>query len=89
MATKKELPSVKFSKLERKLKNEVLLEIRKFVGERKIKLEDFTDEANNELVGINKDDVFFDDGSFGAETYPLHELGLLDAIAILSIVEDL
>lgn len=75
-----------FYKKHRDLKNEVIAEIRKIIGKKKITFfgDSFKDEANNELTAIDKNVVYFD-GTM--ESYPLEELGITDAIQILSILE--
>jgi len=69
-------------KIERELKNRILFTIRKKIGNKKIELQDlaFEDEANNTITAFDKENVYFDGVM---ESYPLGELGLLDAIYIL------
>ena len=75
-----------FRKKEQALKAEILAEIRAKLGEEKIHLGDnFEDEANNELFAVDKDDVFFNED--GVDCYPLEDLGINDAIAILYFLE--
>lgn len=69
---------------ERELKREVIEAIRTELGNKKVVLDEFQDEANNTLVAIDKEQVYFNEG---VDFYPLHDLGMLDAIYILSILE--
>lgn len=70
----------------RKLKDSIIKDIRKAVGRKKFKFEDsFEDEAHNELHAVSAKGVFFD-GIVG-ESYPLGELGINDALYILSLIE--
>ena len=82
--------SQKFSNRERKLKYEVIDKLREIVGKKTfdlIELElEFSDEANNELVKIDSENVYFNEGE---DSYSLNELGTNDAIYLVSILEDL
>lgn len=91
MATKKVLtPSQKFYAKEYKLKYEVIDKLREMVGKKTFDLveleSEFTDESNNELVKIDKEGVYFNEGE---DFYGLSELGTNDAIYLISILEDL
>ena len=49
----------------------------------------FTDEANNSIVAVSiENGVHFEDMGGNIEHYPLSELGVDDAIYILSLFED-
>lgn len=88
--SKKLTASQKFYAKERKLKYEVIGELRKIVGTKEFDLTEmekgFTDESNNEIVKIDAENVYFNEG---ADEYCLDELGTNDAIYLVSILEEL
>lgn len=49
--------------------------------------DEFEDEANNTIVGVSQQNVYFKDNSGDVECYPLHELGFYDGVQILTILE--
>jgi len=84
------ITSDEFSKQERELKNKVIDTIKerlKDVDDGKFELEPFEDEARNEVYAVDEAGVFFQGMMNDDETYPLGELGLLDAIYILGNME--
>jgi len=84
------ITSDEFSKQERELKNKVIDTIKerlKDVDDGKFELEPFEDEARNEVYAVDEAGVFFQGMMYDDETYPLGELGLLDAIYILGNME--
>ena len=78
--------SSEFYDAERALRDKVLETIRKLVGEKKVDFgeQGFDDEAGNELCGIDKENVYFNNGK---DEYPVTDLGLLDAIYIICLLE--
>jgi hypothetical protein len=80
----KQSKSSKFLAEERKLKDKVIKELRKHLTNEITEIEKFEDEARNTITGIDKNNVYFDGLS---ESYPLSELGLLDAIYLLGYFE--
>lgn len=73
------------------VKDDTIAAIKKAVGNKKIKfgVNSFEDDSNNYIQAINNKKVFFnyDEDDNGGDTYPLNELGLLDAIYILTLFE--
>jgi hypothetical protein len=72
---------------ERNLKNEIVETIQTLVGDEKVDLKanSFDDEANNRLDFVDKNSVY----STGNDIdYPLHELGINDAIYIVALLEN-
>ena len=75
----------------RKLHDEVTAAIHKAVGKKRIVFEDSVeDEANNDLEAISSEGVFFncDNPKKDGDVYPIGELGILDAMYILGILEN-
>lgn len=69
----------------RELKNDVIADIEALVGKKKVKFDEpFADEANNDIYAVDADCVYFN-GTM--ESYPLSDLGVLDAILIVSLLE--
>jgi len=74
-----------FGEKERKLKAEVIKELRKHLGKKRVELENgFEDEANNDIIAIDRDNVYFNNG---VDSYALSGLGLLDAIYLIGMME--
>lgn len=84
--------STKLYKKYNDVKAEVIGEIRKLVSKKRFVFEDaFEDEANNNIEAINEEGVYFnccDNPEKGGDVYPLGELGIVDALYILGILED-
>lgn len=77
--------SEKFGEEAQKLQERVVKALREHAPKKMVELEDsFEDEANNTIGGIDKENVYFDGLS---ESYPLSQLGLLDAIYLLGVME--
>lgn len=73
----------------RVFKGKVLTTLLNTLGERTIRFNDsFEDEQHNVLLAIGNDNVFFDDGGGSEAQYPINELGIDDALYILSLIED-
>ena len=87
--TKKVRQSIGFRKQYNQLHKSVIDAIKKALGGRVIKFEVFEDEANNDLEAVCKDGVYCTDPDLGEDglLYPLKELGITDALEILSIIE--
>ena len=81
--------SNQFQKRANELKSDMVSAIKSFIGNRKIDLEAtdnaFSDESDNNLVAVDKDGVYFNDG---ADTYPLYQLGINDAIFLVGVLEE-
>ncbi len=76
---------------QRKLHDEIVSAIREALGKERLVLEDsFKDEANNDLEAVSSEGVFFNctNPEKDGDEYPLGELGMSDAIYILSIIEN-
>jgi hypothetical protein len=79
----KKTKSYKFGEEERKLREKVIKELRKKAPKKMLELGEngFEDEARNDIRGVDKDGL--------SESYPLGSLGLLDAICLLGILEEI
>lgn len=70
------------------LKEKCISQIKTLVGRKKrIEFSDnnvFEDESFNELVAVDKNEVFFENG----ESYDLNDLGITDALQIIHILEE-
>jgi len=83
--------STKLYKKYADVKEEVIGEIRKLVNKKRFVFEDaFEDEANNNIEAINEEGVYFNcnNPKKDGDVYPLGELGIVDALYILGILED-
>lgn len=84
----KESISTKLHQKHRNLKDEVIEELRKMIGDKTIDLEEmeqeFNDMLNNPIKKVDKDNVYFD-GTM--ESYPLGELEIEDALYIMGVIE--
>ena len=84
MATKG--TSFEYNTRYRELKNDVIADIEALVGKKKVNFDEpFADEANNDIYAVDADNVYFN-GTM--ESYPLRDLGVLDAILIVSLLEN-
>jgi hypothetical protein len=48
----------------------------------------FEDDANNQLMGVDEEHVYFTDRMASLESYPLHQLSFIDGVNILHILEN-
>ena len=81
----KETQTQKFYKRHRELKNDVINAIILKVGDRKVDIDaGFEDEAGNDLIAIDKEEVTMQ----GGDVYPLDELGILDAMSLFDMLEN-
>ena len=79
------MKAVEYSKQHRELKDAVITDIKTLVGKKKVKFDEpFADEVNNDVYAVDADSVYFN-GTM--ERYPIHDLGILDAILIVSLLE--
>ena len=77
-----------YSKLS-ELQTSCVLQIQQFIGDipNKIKFEEngFEDLSGNDIEGVDKENVYFNNFE---DSYPLHQLDLIDAIRIITIFEE-
>jgi hypothetical protein len=90
------LQSDKFSMKFNSLKDELLHAIRETINEEEYNDEGFVefgedgfeDEAQNDLIGVNTENVAFGDMCGDICEYPLEDLGYPDALEVLRILEN-
>lgn len=58
--------------------------LQKSVGDRKVIIDDFEDDANNTVYGFDKDNVYIN--SELTDSYPTDELSIEDALSLIDYI---